>query len=141
VSGEDKPVVLDTNILFSALLNSRSGFAQTLLTSRRRFFICETVIIELFKNKDKIVRLSALSEDEIIRLFHVLLRRLTLCKEELFSAANRATAYDLCREVDEADSPHVALALEIGGLLWTGDKKLMAGLKGKGFDHFFEPAS
>jgi len=31
------------------------------------------------------------------------------------------------------------LTLELNGWLWTGDKKLKAGLKRKGFDRFFEP--
>ena len=55
---DDKPVILDTNILFSALLSSQSSFAKTLLTSDRRFFVCEMVIVELFKHKDRITSLS-----------------------------------------------------------------------------------
>ncbi|WP_413176102.1 PIN domain-containing protein [Anabaena azotica] len=40
--------------------------------------------------------------------------------------------------MDESDTPHVALTLELEGLLWTGDKKLKEGLIRKGFDKFFE---
>lgn len=29
--------------------------------------------------------------------------------------------------------------LELGGLLWTGDRKLKTALRAKGFDQFFEP--
>ncbi|WP_322744651.1 PIN domain-containing protein [Cuspidothrix issatschenkoi] len=44
-----------------------------------------------------------------------------------------------CKDIDESDTPHVALTLQLEGLLWTGDKKLKEGLIIKGFDKFFEP--
>jgi predicted nucleic acid-binding protein len=140
VTPEDKPVVVDTNILFSALLNGQSGFAEALLNSGRRFFVCEQVLVEIFRRKEKIIKFSRLSEDEVAKLYHVLLRRITLYKEDLISRENLANAYALCRDVDEANTPHVALTLELGGLLWTGDKKLRDGLRLKGFDRFFTPA-
>lgn len=42
-------------------------------------------------------------------------------------------------EIDINDVAYVALALELNGRLWTGDKPLKAGLIAKGFDRFFEP--
>ncbi len=46
------PVIVDTNILFSALLSNRSQFADILLTSENKFFVCELVLVELFKHKE-----------------------------------------------------------------------------------------
>ena len=46
--------------------------------------------------------------------------------------------YDLCKDVDEKDIPFVAITIELGGLLWTGDKKLRKGLEAKGFNSFFD---
>jgi len=43
------PVVIDTNILFSALLNQDSHFATIIQRLEYRFFICEYVVVELFK--------------------------------------------------------------------------------------------
>ncbi|MEW6379762.1 MAG: PIN domain-containing protein [bacterium] len=60
---EISPVVVDTNILFSALLRTGSSMAEVLLKHEQPFFICETVLVELFKLKEKIVRLSQLSEE------------------------------------------------------------------------------
>jgi predicted nucleic acid-binding protein len=45
----------------------------------------------------------------------------------------------LCKEVDKADTPYVALTLHLDGRLWTDDKELKAGLRASGFDRFFEP--
>lgn len=136
---EDKPVIVDTNILFSALLSSESTFSKLLLTSQLRFFIIEQVLVELFKHKEKIVNLSKISEDEMIRLFQILLKRMNIYKEDLIAPENRLAAYALCCNIDETDTPHVALTLELKGLFWTGDKALRDGLKEKGFNQFFEP--
>jgi predicted nucleic acid-binding protein len=134
-----RPVVVDTNILFSALLKERSGFAETLLTSGVRFYVNELVLAEIFRHKEKLVRLSTLSEAEIVRLLHTLLRAVEIFKEDLISSENRRAAYELCRDVDETDAPHVAIALELDALLWTGDATLKSALRAKGFDRFFTP--
>lgn len=94
----------------------------------------------MFKRKEKIIQFSKLSEDDVVRLFHILLKRLNLYKEDLIARENRLAAYELCHDIDEANIPHVALTLELQGLLWTGDNALKDGLKLKGFDHFFEPS-
>lgn len=43
-------------------------------------------------------------------------------------------AYELTKDIDEFDTPSVALALELNSPLWTGDKKLRNGLSKKGID-------
>lgn len=133
-----RPVIVDTNILFSALLTNRSKFAETLLATENDFFICEMVLVELFKHKEKIINLSGLSEDEIIQLYQIYLKKIHLYKEELISIENRQKAYQLCHDIDKNDSAHVALTLELNGLLWTGDKILKEGLLKKGFKQFFD---
>ena len=45
----------------------------------------------------------------------------------------------LCRDVDSKDAPFIALTLHLDGRLWTGDDRLKAGLRAKGFARFFEP--
>lgn len=134
-------IVVDTNILFSILLRRESSQANTMLGQGYEFYVCESVFIELFKHKEKIVRLSHLTEDEVLRLLHSLLRRVRMYKEDLITPESLRKAYDLCSGVDEDDTPHVALAIELGALLWTGDKRLRQGLQAKGFDQFFPPTA
>lgn len=136
---DSKPVVIDTNILFSALLRRQSHFTRTILGSGHAFFICESVIVELFKHKERIVQASQLTETDIIRLFYTLLRHVTVFKEELIEPTIRRQAYELCVDIDEADAPHVALTIHLDGVLWTGDKTLKQGLEKRGFDRFFRP--
>jgi predicted nucleic acid-binding protein len=78
-----QPIIVDTNILFSALLSKHSKFADTLLMNENKFFVSELVLVELFKHKEKIIRLSCLSEDEVIKLYQIYLKKLNLYKEEL----------------------------------------------------------
>ena len=105
---------------------------------KKDFFVCEMVLVELFKHNEKIIRLSGLSEDEIIQLYQIYLKKIHLYKEELISIENRLQAYELCHDIDKNDSAHVALTLELKGLLWTGDKTLKEGLLQKGFQRFFD---
>lgn len=118
-------LIVDTNIL---LLNS----TQTL-------YVCETVLVELFKHKERIVTLSSLPETDVIKVYHTLIRHLNLYKETLIEPTCWKNAYTLCRTIDESDTPQVALTLHLNGLLWTGDKKLITGLRVQGFSQFFIP--
>lgn len=133
-------VVVDTNVLFSILLRRGSAQASVLLGPEYEFYVCESVLVELFKHKEKIVRLSHLAEADVLLMLHSLLRRLQIYKEDLITPESLRTAYALCSGVDEDDTPHVALAIELRALLWTGDKRLRQGLQAKGFDRFFAPA-
>lgn len=135
-----RPVVTDTNIVFSALLKDASSFAEIILADERRFVINELVLTELFRNKEKIVRLSGLEDQEVVRLYYDLIRALDVYKEDLLSPKVRKKAYRLCQDIDETDAPHVAITLDIDGVLWTGDERLRAGLESKGFDRFFDPS-
>lgn len=133
-------VVVDTNILFSALLVAQSTWAEVILNdAEHTFVICEAVVVELFEHKERIVQISKLPIESVIAAYHDLLRTVTLYKENWIAPENWRRAYALCTDVDEDDTPHVALALELNALLWTGDRRLKAGLQAKGFDRFFAP--
>lgn len=134
-------VVIDSNIFFSALLNEKSRFAETIQRSEHTFFICEYLIVELFKHKERIATISKMDSDDLNAMYYLLLRKVTIYKDDLISVENRQKAWNLCRDVDPNDTPHVALTLELDGLLWTGDKKLKNGLANQGFDQFFEHQS
>ena len=137
-SNAPQAVVVDTNILFSALLAPDTPYARTLLTDTNYiYYICETVIVEVFEHRDKLLKISKLSLDDLLVLYHLLLRQLTLFKESLIKAEHKQRAMDLCARVDPEDAIHVALAFELDALLWTGDKKLRDHLREQGFDRFF----
>ena len=61
---------------------------------------------------------------------------MSLVKEGSLSRKSLDEDCRLCKDVDAEDALHVALTLELDGLLWTGDKKLRNGLLAQGFDRF-----
>jgi predicted nucleic acid-binding protein len=50
---------------------------------------------------------------------------------------NFVEEYRLFGDIDEKDTPFVALALELEGELWMMDETLKIDLKRKGFNSFF----
>lgn len=134
-----KRVVVDTNILFSSLLRRQTRFATVLLKPDHDFFICESILVELFRHKEKILASSALGDDEVVKIYSALIRGLRVEREDLISIEHRDRAMELCREVDPADAPIVALALDLDADLWTGDRRLRRGLEARGFTRFFDP--
>ncbi len=140
MSGDYEPVVVDTNVFFSALLRPNTRFMLILTDPIRAFYICERLIVELFAHSARLYRLSTLTPERLAELLHLLLLCVTVGKEAEIVPEDWATARRLCEEIDADDTPHVALTLSLTGLLWTGDKRLKEGLRRKGFYHFFEPA-
>jgi len=130
-------IIVDTNILFSVLLSGSSRLAKVLLNSEHHFFTCELAYVELFNLKEKIIKSSQLTNEQVIELLHLCLRRVNFFKEDKIRKQHWEEAYQLCREIDKDDTLFVALTLELDGLLWTGDKKLITGLRERGFDKFF----
>lgn len=94
------PVVVDTSVLFSALVRERSQFAELLSRSEQSFYICEFVFVELFKHKDKLVRATNLTEEDLLSQLYTILRRIHLFKENLIRYENRQQAFELCQDID-----------------------------------------
>jgi predicted nucleic acid-binding protein len=103
-----------------------------------QFYSPNYVIVEIFEKKDKIIKYSDLCEPELYELIYRLFERITFMKEDFVCESNKKKAYRLCKDIDEADTPIIALALEINALVWTGDKKLKSGLIKKGFNKFLK---
>ena len=66
------------------------------------------------------------------------MQKIEFVNERYISKEAFYKAWQLCKDIDESDTPFVALTIELNALLWTGDKKLKEGLKKKGFNSFFE---
>jgi len=132
-------VVVDANIVFSALLSDRNRFGEWLIQSSRDFVLGETVYVELFKHKEKILRASQLEEHEVLDLLYTFLSNIRIERERSIAPAAVREAYDLCHDIDVDDTIYVALTIHTDGRLWTGDKELRSGLEAKGFDRFFDP--
>jgi predicted nucleic acid-binding protein len=132
-----RKVIVDTNILFSALRSKNSKLRIILEKADLHFYAPNFLMVEIFKHKERILQKSKATEDEVYEALYKMLNKITFVNEETISLGNFIEAYKLCGDIDEKDTPFVALTLELEGELWTKDDVLKRGLKKKGFDLFF----
>jgi predicted nucleic acid-binding protein len=133
-----KSIIVDTNIIFSALRSKDSHTRAKLLTSRHKFYTPNFLIVEIFKHKKRIVQKAKTSDEEIFEFLNKTLQKIHFVSEELIAVEHIITAYHLCKDVDEKDTPFIALAIEMEAELWTRDQELKEGLLRKGFNRFFD---
>lgn len=80
-----------------------------------------------------------MSEESLLEALHTLVSRMEFVNESNIALGTWMEAWRLCRDIDEKDTPYVALTLHLDGRLWTDDAELKNGLKAKGFAQFVEP--
>ena len=126
-------LVVDSNIVFSALLNPSSVIGEILIDVSNKFQFCapEMMKYELGKYEEKIKRYSKLPSSEVSMVKDIIYNSIEFISEDLISYTNWEKAFELTKPVDEKDTPFIALALELNTKLWSGDKKLSAGIKYK----------
>ncbi len=132
-------VVVDTNLIFSALVSKSSGIRDILFENSITFYCPNYLITEIYTHKEKLLKVSKLSQAELYLYFNGIMERINFVPLDFISTASRQKAYDLCKNVDFKDIPFVALAIELGAPIWTGDKKLKTGLRLNNFENFYEP--
>ncbi len=130
-------VVIDTNLVFSALIPKASQIREILFESNMDFYSPNILISEIYKHKDKLLNCSKLTESEFYLYFNGIIERIKFIPTDFISLESRQLAYNLCFDVDIKDTPFVALSIYPAIPLWTGDKKLKEGLKIKGFHDFY----
>lgn len=132
-------VIVDANIAFKCLAAQRGDLRDRLGPSANlKFYSPRFLFVELFKHKERLARATRLSEDELLQALHTLTSRLDFITEANIHLGTWMEAHRLCKGVDEADTPYVALTLHLDGRLWTDDKELKVGLRAAGFDRFLE---
>lgn len=133
-------VIVDTNIVFSALLNPISTISDLILNSEDSFtfYSPSTILTELKNHEKKLLKLSGLKADELEELKIYLFKHIHLISLETLSKDSWTYAVQLVEKVDPFDAPFVAMAIELNGVLWTGDKKLKSGVSSKEFNSILE---
>jgi len=130
-------IVIDTKIIFSALVNVNSKIATFLLDSSNTLIMPKAGFVELFRHKESICAVSKHLEDEILENLYKLIQNIEFFDENSISTSTLQDAWELVNDSDPKEMMFVASTLEVKGLLWTGDSKLRKKLKNKGFDSFF----
>ena len=131
-------IVVDTNIAFSAILNTNSKIARILLQpkSRLNFYSTEQLSIEIGEHREKIKKISNYSDYEIDRVISLITNKIRFINIRLIPSESYEIAKSLAKDVDIDDTEFVALTEHIKGKLWSGDKELQKGLSKKGWNKF-----
>lgn len=124
-------IVVDSNIIFSALLSPEGTISDLLLNSNESFdfYSPDFMLEELDNHQEKILKYSGLSVKELNFLKRLTFKNINLIDPENINKNNWKRANKLIKDVDEFDEPFIALTLELNASLWTGDKKLIKGFE------------
>lgn len=129
-------VVVDTNIIFSAILNTEGTIADLLLSDNPFDFHAPSYIWnELSENENKLLKILGFdSSGQLYELKFMITQNIKFISEFQINERTWEIAQNLTTDIDFDDIAFVALAIHLEGILWTGDKKLRTGLAQKGFD-------
>jgi predicted nucleic acid-binding protein len=129
-------LVVDSNIVFSAILSTQGRFGQLLINGTRHFEFYTIALLaeEIDRHKQKIMRIAALDEATYQQTVRSILSKLTFVDDIALSDQELRTAMELTADIDADDTMYVALNDHLRAHLWTGDKKLTNGLRDKGYD-------
>ena len=135
-------IIVDTNIIFSALLNVNGTIGGLLFNSARQFefYSCAYMQVEIERHWPKLLKISRLTEAELGTSYKRLLRKIKFIHEGLIPASIWAAAVELVRGIDPDDVDFVALATYLQGGIWTGDKPLRDGLRQRGYEAIYTTA-
>ena len=131
-------IVVDTNIVFSAILNSQSWIGQILLHSDEsiKFYSPHFLQVEIQNHFIKIKGITKLTDYELHELIDIIYTKIHFISEEFIPKETLLIADNLTNDVDFDDVMFVALALHLNCELWTGDKSLIRALTQKGYLRF-----
>lgn len=115
-------LVVDTNIIFSTKLNPHSAVGEILMNIQDQFtfFAPELLKEELKRYAPKVSAYSELNEVDLDRIEELSFSTINFVSKEMISEESWIKAYSLTKDVDEDDTPFVALGIEPNAKLWTG---------------------
>ncbi|MDO8140281.1 MAG: PIN domain-containing protein [Candidatus Brocadiales bacterium] len=126
-------IVVDSNIIFSALISGKEIYLD--IFKMNDVYMPDVVFSELNKYESHLVRKTKLNQTEFKMFVQMLFEEVAVIPKFAISVENWQNAYKICKNVDEKDTPFIALCFELGIPLWTNDKTLCEGIK-LGFDNF-----
>ena len=125
--------IIDTNIIFSAILNKSGKIGDLLMNSDDifQFYTPEFIHEELKEHHSKIESLSKLNFDEIENVKTLLFKHITCINMAIILPTIWEYADKTMADIDPDDTEFFALAEYLDCQIWTGDKKLHKKLMAK----------
>lgn len=128
-------IIIESNTLFSTILNLKSRIGQILINGHEcfKFYSPKYARTELFRHKEKIKKITSFTEEEFLEIYELIVKNVTILNHSILPEKDFKKAFEYCRDIDIDDTIFVGFSEYLKAKLWTGDKKLIIGLKAKGF--------
>jgi predicted nucleic acid-binding protein len=126
-------IVVDTNIVFSAILNTQSRIGQILVNGSEYFDYYSVGLLkqEILKHKLKILKITGFTETYFTEIFEIITSKIRFIDDIIISNSDLTKAIKIVSDIDSNDTLFVALTNHLNAHLWTGDKRLYQGLEMK----------
>lgn len=125
-------LVLDANIIFSCLMSGKKLYIE--LLTQNQCFSPDFIFDEIKKYEDRILKKVG-CDVNFKEYTREIFSHLAVIPKLAIGSQSWERAFELCKDIDENDTPYVALAIELDFPLLTRDKQLFKGLKKKRFDN------
>lgn len=118
-------LVIDTNILISALLKDDSLTANLIKSDSLKIFYPDYGLIEIehYKKHINSKREKQLQQKSLDYILKFVLESIEIIPSQLYIQKMKE-AFELIRDFDEKDTPFLALALQLNCPIWSNDKHL-----------------
>ena len=116
-------VVIDSNILFSALI--KDSITRKLILEYDEFFLFpEYIFEEMEKHKEELFKKSRMNIEDFNKLLQLLLQKVVIVPNEVLYS-RRKEAVEIIKDIDPNDAIFLACALAYPDtILWSEDKRL-----------------
>ena len=131
-------IIVDANIVFSAILNTNGKIGNLLINSQHKFtFIAPDFLrIEIRNHYPKLAKISGLTKAQITEADFRVCKQINFISEEQIKTRHWIAAELLVADIDPKDTHYIAYARQFRCKIWSGDKALMRGLEKKNFHSF-----
>lgn len=124
-------IVIDTNIIFSTLLNSNSNIGDLIFNSDEyfEFYSCNYMRYEIQKHWARLIKISKLPDEQLQISFTQVISKIKFISEEIIPQDIWVAAEGIAKGIDIDDTDFIAMTMFLKANLWTGDMVLYRGLK------------
>lgn len=128
-----KKYVTDANILFSCLISGNEKYKR--IFKECRLYLPDFGLSEIQEHQAEILSKTKVSATDLRNFTLSLFDYLIVVPNFLISTESYFKAFHLCKDIDEDDTPYLALSIEFELPLLTNDRVLADGLRKKGYDN------
>ncbi len=131
-------IIIDANIVFSGILNSKGKIGDLLINSKKHFeYIAPDFLrTEIYKHYPRLSKISGMTMEEVREAEFQIYKDITFISEEQIKQNHWLTAEKLVFDIDPNDTHYIAYSKHFRCKIWSGDKELIKGLAKKDFTNF-----